>query len=72
MKEYRVKSKKIKDKSIFKKIKDINLYELFHINTEINSLNYHKFTHGISNALLDYEFIEECGMIKTYIVITKL
>lgn len=61
MEEYKMKNKKFKDKSTFKKIKDIPLYELFHRNSELNSLNYYKFTHGISNALLDNEFIEECA-----------
>lgn len=61
MEEYGIRSKKFKDKSTFKKIKDIPLYELFHRNSELNSLNYYKFTHGISNALLDNEFIEECA-----------
>lgn len=55
-----MKSKNFKDKSTFKKIKDIPLYELFHRNSEINSLNYHKFTNGISNAIFENEFIDEC------------
>lgn len=61
MEEYKVKSKTFKDKSTFKKIKDIPLYELFHRNSELNSLNFYKFTQSISNTLLDNKFIEECA-----------
>lgn len=60
MEEYKIRRKDFIDKSTLKKVKDIPLYELYHRNSEISSLNYSKFIHGISNALLDNEFIKEC------------
>lgn len=60
MEKCRIKNKEFKDKSNFKKIKSIPLHELFHRNSELSSLIHHKFTNGISNAILDNEFIDEC------------
>lgn len=55
-----VQKKNFKEKSTFKKINNMPLYELFHRNSEINSLNAYNFNNIISKALSDREFINEC------------
>lgn len=55
-----IQKKTFKEKSTFKKTNNIPLYELFHRNSEINSLNAYNFSDIISNAILDKDFINEC------------
>lgn len=60
MKSDTSEKKAFKEKSTFKKINDIPLYELFHRNSEINSLNGYNFSDIISKAISDKDFIKEC------------
>ncbi|MBU3228917.1 SagB/ThcOx family dehydrogenase [Clostridium algidicarnis] len=60
MKSDDIKIRNFKEKSTFNKIDDIPLYELFHRNSEINSLNAYNFSKGILRAISDKEFINEC------------
>lgn len=55
----------LKEKSTFKMINNIPLYELFHRNSELNSLTKYNFSNIISSALSDNEFINEISNTKS-------
>jgi len=65
MKGNSVDIKGFKSKSNFKNINGIPLYELFHRNSELNVLNSYSFSKGISNAISDKSFIDECFSINS-------
>ena len=53
-----MKTNMFKDKSCFNQVKKTNLYELYHRNSELNSISLYKFGEDIQKAMNDGEFLK--------------
>jgi len=67
LKKTGIKTNTFREKSCFNRINKINIYELYHRNSELNSVSLYKFSEGIEKAISDDGFLEAiCEEKKLY------